>query len=67
MNLGGHTLQLEFAKTSAFAQVRFRSSELSGKSAERRFRRRSVAEDFSRKSTSFKIDNVFLFFFFLKE
>ena len=60
-NLGGCTVRLEFAKTSDFAQVCFCSSGSSGKSAERRFRRRSVAEDFTHKTTSFKTDNAFLF------
>lgn len=61
MNLGGCTGRLEFAKTSDFAQVCFCSSGLSGKSVECRFRRRSVAEDFTHKNTYFKIDNAFLF------
>lgn len=44
-----------------FAQVLFYSSGLSGKSAGHRFRRWSIGEDFTHKTTSFKIDNVFLF------
>lgn len=61
LNFGGCTVRLEFAKTSAFAQVHFCSSGLSGKSVEHRFKRQSVAEDFTRKVTYFKIDNVSLF------